>query len=192
MENTTTRDAENIKDETSTDFVSTPTKAPRGRPPGKSRKESLASDHPVSGIAVNGSASAEESLAAAPVAPTRINGRLGRLGPGRASSSRVNNDKPIFTLSVAAEILHLHARTLRIYEEHNLVVPMRTQTNRRRYSQNDIKKFQFIQYLTRERGVNLSGVKIILALLDELHKTVSDPINQVFPDYGESDGFPLL
>ncbi len=88
----------------------------------------------------------------------------------RVEESSINVDKPVFTLSVAADILGLHPRTLRIYEEHELVVPARTPTKRRRYSQNDIRKFQFIQHLTHDLGVNLAGVDIILEMLDELGK----------------------
>lgn len=83
---------------------------------------------------------------------------------------KISPDKPVFTLSVAADILGLHPRTLRIYEEHELVVPARTDSKRRRYSHNDILKFQFIQHLTHDLGVNLAGVQIILEMLDELGK----------------------
>lgn len=82
----------------------------------------------------------------------------------------VNADKPVYTLSIAADILGLHPRTLRIYEEHQLVVPARTPTKRRRYSPNDISKFQFIQHLTHDLGVNLAGVDIILEMMAELSK----------------------
>src|SRR5437870_1175251 len=61
----------------------------------------------------------------------------------RTTDSPINADRPVFTLSVAADLLGMHPRTLRIYEEEGLVVPARTQTKRRRYSQNDIKRFQF-------------------------------------------------
>ncbi len=159
----------------------------RGRPPGRPRKESLVESSQSENFSPEAGVAADSSLS-----PRQVSERIGRAGRSHQTSSRANNDKPIFTLSVAAEILHLHPRTLRIYEEHDLVVPTRTQTNRRRYSQNDIKKFQFIQYLTRERGVNLSGVTIILELLEEIRKTVTDPVRHVFPEYGESEGFPLL
>jgi MerR family transcriptional regulator, heat shock protein HspR len=92
------------------------------------------------------------------------------LTKGRPALASINADKPIFTLSVAADILGLHPRTLRIYEENELVIPARTATNRRRYSQNDVKKVQFIQHLTQGKGVNLAGVKIILDMLVELEK----------------------
>jgi MerR family transcriptional regulator/heat shock protein HspR len=88
--------------------------------------------------------------------------------------SQIAADRPIFTLSVAADLLGLHPRTLRIYEEKGLVVPARTEGNRRRYSQNDIQRFQFIRQLTRG-GVNLEGVRIILDMADELAKLGGNP-----------------
>lgn len=188
MDNAKTHDILETKDQVAVASFE-PLPAPRGRPP-RSRKEV-----PATAMFPEEQSNLVSEIDGAnlPPAPTRINGRPARVGRGRVAGTRaVNHDKPIFTLSVAAEILHLHPRTLRIYEEHNLVVPTRTQTNRRRYSQNDIKKFQFIQYLTRERGVNLSGVKIILVMLDEIRKVTPDPIRQVFPDYGETDEISLF
>jgi MerR family transcriptional regulator/heat shock protein HspR len=58
-------------------------------------------------------------------------------------------DKPIYTISVAAEILETHPRTLMMYENIGLVVPQRTSTNRRRFSQRDIYKLQTIQSLLK-------------------------------------------
>ncbi len=157
----------------------------RGRPPGRSQV--------LNTLAAVSEAEKPELVGAgvAVYSPpsNRINGRPTRTPRSeRATPSRVNSDKPIFTLSVAAEILALHPRTLRIYEEHGLVVPHRTQTQRRRYSQNDIKKFQFIQFLTQRRRVNLEGVKIILTMLDELRNLgVGDPVKHTFKDYQEAD-----
>ena len=88
----------------------------------------------------------------------------------RTSISPINADRPVFTLSVAADLLGMHPRTLRIYEEENLVIPARTPTGRRRYSQNDIKRFQFIQNLTQGHKVNLPGVRIILDMIDQLDR----------------------
>ncbi len=88
---------------------------------------------------------------------------------------------------MAADLLGLHPRTLRIYEREGLVVPYHTETQRRRYSHNDIKKFQFIQFLTRSRGVNLNGAKIILLMLDELRKNQSEPERLIFPDFHQMD-----
>ena len=78
-------------------------------------------------------------------------------------------DKPLYTISVASEILETHPRTLMMYEDLGLIEPYRTATNRRRYSQRNVRKLQVIQQLTREKGVNLAGVKFILMLLESLN-----------------------
>src|SRR3984893_10579879 len=90
-------------------------------------------------------------------------------------------DKPLYTISVASEILETHPRTLMLYEDVGLVQPFRTSTNRRRYSQRDIRKLQVIQHLTREKGVNLAGVRHILSLFE----VVPGPRLQPPPDLQE-------
>lgn len=87
----------------------------------------------------------------------------------------IDLDKPIFTLSVASEILETHPRTLMMYEHLNMIRPKRTVTNRRRYSRRDVMKLQAIQALTRKHGVNLAGVRYILALLKKLQAAGIDP-----------------
>jgi MerR family transcriptional regulator/heat shock protein HspR len=77
-------------------------------------------------------------------------------------------DKPVYTISVASEILETHPRTLMMYENLGLIAPQRTSTNRRRFSQRDIIRLQVIQMLTRKHGVNLAGVRDILSLLEVL------------------------
>src|SRR3990167_8613297 len=94
--------------------------------------------------------------------------------------------KPLFTLSVAAEIMGVHPRTLMIYEDEGLVVPARTKTNRRRFSQKNIKKLQFIRYLTNKRGVNLAGVAHILKLTATAEKRGLDLQKSAFPDFNET------
>jgi MerR family transcriptional regulator/heat shock protein HspR len=84
--------------------------------------------------------------------------------------SNISLDKPIYTISVASEILETHPRTLMMYEHLGLVVPKRTSTNRRRFSQRDIMKLQTIQKLTRQHSVNLAGVRYILKLLKMLQE----------------------
>jgi MerR family transcriptional regulator/heat shock protein HspR len=68
-----------------------------------------------------------------------------------------------------------------MYENMGLVVPQRTSTNRRRFSQRDIYKLQTIQNLTRNHGVNLTGVRYVLDLLKVLHN------NGVAPPDGLKD-----
>src|ERR1700737_2958069 len=79
--------------------------------------------------------------------------------------TNISLDKPIYTISVASEILETHPRTLMMYEHLGLVVPKRTSTNRRRFSQRDVMKLQTIQKLTRHHSVNLNGARYILRLL---------------------------
>ncbi len=94
------------------------------------------------------------------------------VGAGAASPgidpNHIHLDKPIYTLSVASEILETHPRTLMMYEHLSMIKPKRTVTNRRRYSQRDLMKLQAIQTLTRKHGVNLAGVRYILALMKTL------------------------
>ena len=89
--------------------------------------------------------------------------------------SSIHLDKPIYTLSVASEILETHPRTLMMYEHLNMIKPKRTATNRRRYSQRDLMKLQAIQTLTRKHGVNLAGVRYILALLKQIQNAGLKP-----------------
>jgi DNA-binding transcriptional MerR regulator len=74
-----------------------------------------------------------------------------------------------------------------IYENENLVIPLRTKTNRRRYSQNDVKRLQFIRYLTSVKGINLAGVESILAMLKFGEKNGIDLQSVCFPDFTATD-----
>ena len=74
---------------------------------------------------------------------------------------------PILPISTVAEILEVHQRTLRIYDNEGLLSPSRSAKNRRLYSFDDVEKGEFIQFMTRSLGVNLVGIKIILYLLGE-------------------------
>jgi len=79
----------------------------------------------------------------------------------------LNPEKPMFPISVVADILKVHQRTLRIYDDECILSPSRTPKNRRLYSFSDIERGKFIQYLTRELGINLAGIKIIVHLLQQ-------------------------
>ena len=74
----------------------------------------------------------------------------------------------VYIISVAARLTGVHPRTLRIYEEEGLIEPCRTDGNIRLYCEGDIKKVEYIRYLTQEEGVNLAGVKMILRLMERL------------------------
>jgi MerR family transcriptional regulator, heat shock protein HspR len=97
-------------------------------------------------------------------------------------------DKPLYTISVASEILETHPRTLMLYEDAGLIEPFRTSTNRRRYSQRDISKVQVIQHLTREKGVTLAGVRHILSLFETMKRHRVEPpadLREVFDRYSQ-------
>lgn len=86
-------------------------------------------------------------------------------------------DEPVYLISVVAKILEIHPQTLRQYEKEGLIQPGRTDGKMRLYSQRDIDKIKTILKLTRDMGVNLAGVDIILRLkerLDELDKMAGD------------------
>lgn len=82
--------------------------------------------------------------------------------------SSVNDDQPVYIISVAAELSNVHPQTLRLYERKGLVAPKRTSGKSRRYSKNDIETLRQIQHLTQEIGLNLAGVKQILELQKQL------------------------
>lgn len=78
--------------------------------------------------------------------------------------------EPVFLISAVAEILAIHPQTLRQYEREGLIKPSRTNGKIRLYSQEDIDNIKMVLALTRELGVNLSGVDIILDLKDKIKK----------------------
>ena len=72
--------------------------------------------------------------------------------------------RPVYVISVAAELVSVHPRTLRIYEGEGLVSPARTPTNIRLYSENDLRRILWIRHLTQNLGVNLAGVRVLFEL----------------------------
>lgn len=94
-----------------------------------------------------------------------------------------SQEKPILTLSVAAEIVEVHPRTLMIYDKWGFVKPFRTKTNRRLYSLANIEEIRFIQYLTQEKGLNLAGVRLILEALKVSQSHNFDLRQKLFSDY---------
>jgi MerR family transcriptional regulator, heat shock protein HspR len=80
------------------------------------------------------------------------------------------NDRPMYMISVAAELVGMHPQTLRIYENKGLVRPQRTPGGTRLYSEADIERLRIVQRLTTELGLNLAGVELVLRLEDELRK----------------------
>ncbi len=77
-------------------------------------------------------------------------------------------DEPVYLISVVAKVLNIHPQTLRQYEREGLVEPSRTQGRMRLYSQRDIDRIKLILRLTRDLGVNLAGVDIIMQLKEKI------------------------
>lgn len=75
--------------------------------------------------------------------------------------AKTDRNKPLYMISVAADLAGLHPQTLRIYEAKGLVSPQRTSGNTRMYSQADVDRLELIGRLTDE-GINLAGVMRIL------------------------------
>lgn len=91
-------------------------------------------------------------------------------------------DEPVYLISIVAKILDIHPQTLRQYERENLINPSRSDGRIRLYSQRDIDKIKLILRLTRELGVNLAGVDIILNLketIDAMEKEVAELRHEV-------------
>jgi MerR family transcriptional regulator/heat shock protein HspR len=80
------------------------------------------------------------------------------------------DERPIYMISVAADLVGMHPQTLRIYEQKGLVRPKRTPGGTRLYSEADVERLRIIQRLTTELGLNLAGVELVLRLEDELRK----------------------
>ena len=87
--------------------------------------------------------------------------------PRRRRGVQPDSDRPLYMISVAAELAGVHPQTLRIYERRQLVSPNRSSGNTRLYSDADIERLRLIQHLTQDEGINLAGVIRIIELEDE-------------------------
>jgi len=86
------------------------------------------------------------------------------------SAYNMSDDMPVYVISVAASLSGMHPQTLRGYERVGLVTPRRTAGGGRRYSMRDILALRQIQRLSQDEGINLSGIKRILDLEQELEQ----------------------
>lgn len=90
----------------------------------------------------------------------------------RSSGPGIDPSRPVYVISVAAEIVAVHPRTLRIYEEAGLICPSRTESNIRLFSENDLRRILWIRHLTQDLGVNLSGIKLLFQLEERLGERI--------------------
>lgn len=92
-----------------------------------------------------------------------------------------------YTISVVAEQFGIHPQTLRMYEREGLLKPSRTDGNTRMYTDEDMERLEVILSLTRDLGVNLAGVEIILnmrAKMDEMHRQMQEFVEYVNSELG--------
>jgi MerR family transcriptional regulator/heat shock protein HspR len=87
-----------------------------------------------------------------------------------------------YMISVVAKSYGIHAQTLRLYEREGLLKPSRTEGNTRLYSEEDLKQLELVLNLTRDLGVNLAGVEIILNMrrkMEQMQAEMEDFVRHV-------------
>jgi MerR family transcriptional regulator/heat shock protein HspR len=90
-----------------------------------------------------------------------------------ARRSKTTRAKAGYMISAVAEMYQIHPQTLRLYEREGLLAPSRSDGNTRLYTEDDLERLEVILKLTRDLGVNLAGVEIILNMretMEEMHK----------------------
>ena len=96
--------------------------------------------------------------------------------------------KPLYMIGVVAEMLKVHPQTLRFYEKKGLVRPSRTEGQTRMYSEEDLEEMARLLWLTRDLGVNLAGVEIVLKMrrrMIDMQKQIEDLLAYVRDTGGE-------
>jgi len=89
----------------------------------------------------------------------------------QGEGERIDQERGVFMISVAAELAEMHPQTLRMYEARGLIAPKRSPKNTRLYSQADVERLRRIQQMTSEEGLNLAGVETVLELERRLERT---------------------
>lgn len=97
--------------------------------------------------------------------------------------------KPLYMIGVVAEMLKVHPQTLRLYEKKGLIRPSRTEGKTRMYSPEDVEEIARLLRLTRDLGVNLAGIEIILKMrrrMVEMQKQIEELIAYVGAEGSEA------
>jgi MerR family transcriptional regulator/heat shock protein HspR len=85
-------------------------------------------------------------------------------------TAKIEQDRGVFMISVAAELAAMHPQTLRMYEARGLIEPQRSPKGTRLYSQADVERLRRIQEMTSAWGMNLAGVERVLELEEKLQR----------------------
>lgn len=80
----------------------------------------------------------------------------------------MGGEEPVYTMAVAARLTRMHPQTLRKYERAGLLTPSRQAGNQRLYTEGEIQRLRRIRYLVEERGLNVAGLELALAMTDRL------------------------
>lgn len=88
----------------------------------------------------------------------------------RRARVKVDTERGVFMISVAAELADMHPQTLRMYEQRGLIEPKRSPKGTRLYSHSDVQQLRRIQQMTAELGLNLAGVERVLELEEQLER----------------------
>jgi MerR family transcriptional regulator, heat shock protein HspR len=87
-----------------------------------------------------------------------------------ATKTKKKGGKAGYMISAVAEMYHLHPQTLRLYEREGLLTPSRSDGNTRLYTQEDLERLEAILSLTRDLGVNLAGIEVILNMRTRMNE----------------------
>ena len=101
---------------------------------------------------------------------------------------RKSRNKKAFMISVVAENYGIHPQTLRLYEREGLLKPSRTEGNTRLYTERDMERLELILSLTREMGVNLAGVEVVLNMrekMEQMRKQMQEFVAMVQRELGQ-------
>ena len=102
-----------------------------------------------------------------------------------------DRSKPVYMIGVVAEMLKVHPQTLRFYEKKGLVRPGRTEGQTRMYSEEDLEDIARLLRLTRDLGVNLAGVEIILKMrrrMIDMQRQIEDLVGYVRESGAQAPG----
>jgi MerR family transcriptional regulator/heat shock protein HspR len=102
-------------------------------------------------------------------------------------------EERFFAIGVVAKMFNIHQQTLRLYEREGLLKPARSHGNTRLYSEKDLERLELILNLSRDMGVNLAGVDIILNLrekMNEMQQQINDLVRYLKEELGKNPPSP--
>jgi MerR family transcriptional regulator/heat shock protein HspR len=102
-----------------------------------------------------------------------------------AKRGRKTRSKAGYMISAVAEMYNIHPQTLRLYEREGLLIPSRSDGNTRLYTQEDLEQLETILNLTRELGVNLAGIDVIMNMRRRMRQMQEEM--QAFVDYVQKE-----